>query len=143
MMDLIGAKFACAWELGNLDNRFCPYHYDLRNYVGLAVRVMRVCWRRLGGAQALTYVGGLVERAAVSSALVFVRGFRDLEEMGLCPICQEGFGFHGYCVCACCHIMHLDCRSSYEAHEHGRAPNQRPGCPVCWAEFDGFVCICV
>ena len=42
MMDLINAKFACAWDLGHLDARFCPYHYNLRKYEGLAVRVMRM-----------------------------------------------------------------------------------------------------
>ena len=79
-MDLINAKFTCAWDLGQLDARFCPYHYDFRHYVGLAGRVMRVCRQQSGGAQALTYVSGFVEQAAVLSARVFVRGFRDLEE---------------------------------------------------------------
>ena len=49
-MDLIEAEFARAWDLGHLDARVCLYHYDLRNHVGLAVRVMRVCWQQLGGA---------------------------------------------------------------------------------------------
>jgi hypothetical protein len=43
MMDLIGAKVTCASDVGQLDARFLPYHYDLREYVRLAVHVMRVC----------------------------------------------------------------------------------------------------
>ena len=100
---------------------------------------MRVCQQRLGGAQALTHVSVSVERAAAASVRVFVCGFRNLEEMGLCPICQEGFGFHGYGFLGCSHIMHLDCWVSYEAYEWGRAPHRRPECPICRAGFDGFV----
>ena len=43
LMDLIGAKVTCASDVGQLDARFLPYHYDLREYVRLAVHVMRVC----------------------------------------------------------------------------------------------------
>ena len=43
MMELIGDELTCACGFGHLDNRSCPYHYDLRGYVELAVRVMRVC----------------------------------------------------------------------------------------------------
>ena len=82
--------------------------------------------KRLGRVGVLAYVSGLVERAAASSARVFVSGFRDLKEMGLCPIFQQGIGFHGYGVLACSHIMHLDCLISYEAYERGRAPHRRP-----------------
>ena len=71
---------------------------------------------------ALTYVGRLVERAAMSAAHAFVRGFHDLNKMGLCPICQDGFklGRYGVLVCGC--IMHLDCRVLYEAYERGCSP---------------------
>ena len=43
MMGLIGVELSRACGLGHLDNRSCTYHYDFRDYVGLAVRVMRVC----------------------------------------------------------------------------------------------------
>ena len=43
MMDLIGAKVTCAGDVGQLDARFLLYHYDLREYVRLAVHGMRVC----------------------------------------------------------------------------------------------------
>ena len=43
MMDLIGAKLTCASDVGQLYARFLPYHYDLCEYVRLAVHVMRVC----------------------------------------------------------------------------------------------------
>ena len=92
-------------------------------------------------ADALTCVSGAVGGAAGSSAGVFVRGFHD--KMGLCPICQEGFDLGGYGVLSCSHIMHLDCRNSYEAHERGRAPNRRPECHIFQSMFEGFVCICV
>jgi hypothetical protein len=120
--------------------RFCPYHRELQHYVDLAVCVMKVCWRQLGVACALTFVDRAVERAAASTARVFVCGVQG--EMGLCPICQEGYELGGYGVLACSHIMHLDCRMSYEAHEQGQAPSRCPGCPICRARFEGFVCIC-
>ena len=43
MMDLIGAELTRASDVGQLDARFLMYHYDLREYVRLAVHVMRVC----------------------------------------------------------------------------------------------------
>ena len=43
MMDLIDSEFTRAGLLGHMDARFCLYQYDLCNYVGLAVRVMRMC----------------------------------------------------------------------------------------------------
>ena len=43
MMDVNGAELTCASDVGQLDARFLPYHYDLREYVRLAVNVMRVC----------------------------------------------------------------------------------------------------
>ena len=43
MMDLIDAKFTRAGLLGHIDASFFAYHNDLPNYVGLAVRVMKVC----------------------------------------------------------------------------------------------------
>ena len=93
---------------------------------------------------ALTYVSHSVEGAAMSSAQTFVRGFRDLDKMGLCPICQDGFELGRYGVLACGHIMHLDCRVSYEAYERGReAPHRLPECSICNARFWGFVCICL
>ena len=97
----------------------------------------------MGGADVRTYVSSSVEQAAASSARVFVRGFHDLEKMGICPIFQEVFGMHGYGVLACSHVMHLDCRFSYEAHERGWAPHRCPECLICRAGFEGFVCICV
>jgi hypothetical protein len=87
MMGLINVELTCACSMGHLDHRDCPYHYDLRDYVGLAVRVMRVCCWRLGGVDALTSVGGEVERARSLAARAFVRGFCDAKKMGLCPIC--------------------------------------------------------
>jgi len=59
---------------------------------------------------ALTYVSHLVERAAMSTAQKFVRGFQDFDKMVLCPICQDGFESGRYGVLACGHIMHQDCR---------------------------------
>ena len=82
-----------------------------------------------------------MDRAAASSEHVFVHGFSD--EMGLCPICQEGFDLGGYGVLACSHIIHLDCWNSYEAHEQGQAPNQCPECPICRSGFGRFFGICV
>ena len=43
MLDLINVEFTRARLLGHMYARFCPYHHDLRHYVDLAVRVMRVC----------------------------------------------------------------------------------------------------
>ena len=43
MMDLICAELTCASNVGQLDARFLPYHCELREYVRLAVHVMRVC----------------------------------------------------------------------------------------------------
>ena len=97
--------------------RFCPYHRELQHYVDLAVCVMKVCRQRLGVACALTFVDRAVERAAASTARVFVCGVQG--EMGLCPICQEGYELGGYGVFACSHIMHLDCRMSYDAPMNG------------------------
>ena len=88
MVDLIGAELARASDVGRLDARFLPYHYDLREYVRL-VSVMLVCRGRLGNVDALTYVSRLMERAAPS--VCAKRGFRNLDKMGLCPICQDGF----------------------------------------------------
>ena len=82
-----------------------------------------------------------MERAAASSVCVFVCGFHN--EIGLCPIFQEGFDLGGYGVITCGHIMHIDCRISYEAHERGRARNRLLECTICHARFEGFVCICV
>ena len=42
MMRLVSVELRRACKYGHLNNRFCPYHYDLRDFVGLAVRVMRV-----------------------------------------------------------------------------------------------------
>ena len=41
-MDLIGAELTRASDVGLLDARFLPYHYDLSEYVCL-VHVMWVC----------------------------------------------------------------------------------------------------
>ena len=56
-------------------------------YLIIAICVSRAI-RNVG---ALTYVSCSVERAAMSAARAFVRGFRNLDKMGLCPICQDGF----------------------------------------------------
>ena len=85
---------------------------------------------------ALTYVSHSVERAATSSAHAFVRGFRDLNQMGLCLIRQDGFELGRYGVLACSHIMHLDRRVSYGAYEPGRqAPHRIPECSISNARF--------
>ena len=42
-MDLIVAKLTCASEVCQLDAMFLPCHNGLREYVRLAVHVMRVC----------------------------------------------------------------------------------------------------
>ena len=79
--------------------------------------------------------------AATSSALTFVRGFRDPDKIGLFPIFQDGFEFGRYGVLACRHIMHLDCRALYEAYEHGcQAPHRLPECSICNTRFWG-VCM--
>ena len=62
----------------------------------------------------LTSVSDKVERAGELLARAFVRGFRDLDNMGLCPICHDGYKLGGYSVLPCGHIMHLDCRFTYE-----------------------------
>ena len=56
-------------------------------YLIIAICVSRAI-RNVG---ALTYVSCSVERAAMSAARAFVRGFRNLDKMGLCPISQDGF----------------------------------------------------
>ena len=85
---------------------------------------------------ALTYVSHLVERAATSSAHTFVRGFRDLDKMEVCLVCQDGFELGRYGVLACGHIMHLDCRVSYGAYERGcQAPHGLPECSICNDRF--------
>ena len=80
---------------------------------------------------ALTYVSRSVERAAISAARAFVHGFRDLDEMELCPICQDGFRLGRYGVLVCGYIMHLDYRVPYEAYERGWAPHRLPECSIC------------
>ena len=143
MIGLINIEVTHACSIGHLDHRDCPYHYNLQDYAGLVVRVMRVCFRGLGGVDALTSVGGEVERARLLAARAFVRGFCDPDKMGLCPICQDGYKLGRYGVLLCGHIMHLDCQFTYEASERRWAPHQLPECSLCRAEFEGFVCICV
>ena len=100
--------------------------------------------RAIRNVGALTYVSRLVERAAMSAAHALVHGFRDLDKMGLCLICQDGFELGRYGVLACGHIMHLDCRMSNEAYERGcQAPHPLPECSICNARFWVCVCICV
>ena len=48
MTDVNSAELTCASDVGQLDVRFLLYHCDLREYVGLAAHVMRVCRGRLG-----------------------------------------------------------------------------------------------
>ena len=43
MIDLIDIEFTQARDLGYVDARFFLYHNDLHDYVGLGLRVMRVC----------------------------------------------------------------------------------------------------
>ena len=93
---------------------------------------------------ALTYVSHSVERVATSSAQTFVRGFRDFDEMGLCPICQDGFEFGRYGVLACGHIMHIDFWVLYEAYERGRRHlTAYQSVPFAMLGFGGCGCICV
>jgi hypothetical protein len=51
MMDLIHVEFTHSGSLSHMDNRCCPYHYDLCRYAGQAVHVLRVCRQQLGGGQ--------------------------------------------------------------------------------------------
>ena len=89
MMDLIGAELTCASYAGRMGARFLPYHCNVREYLCLAVHVMRVCQGQLGNVDALTFVSRSVGRAAISGACAFVRGFCNLDKMGLCPIFQD------------------------------------------------------
>jgi hypothetical protein len=143
MMGLIGDELDRACGVGHLDHHYCPYHFDLQDFVGLAVRVMRVCHRRVGRVDALTIVRERVRMAGESSARAFVSWRPDPDGMGCCPICQEGFELGGYGVLLCGHIMHRHCRLEYEAYERGRAPHRLPECSICRARFEGFVCIAV
>jgi hypothetical protein len=143
LMVMIADELDRACLIGHLGHRSCPYHQDLRAYVGLAVRVMRVCRRRVGRLGALASVRRSVTRAGVSSARAFVRFRHDLETMGLCPICQEGFELGGYGVIRCAHLMHRRCRVEYKAYERFRAPHRLPECSICRAPFEGFLCIAV
>ena len=77
MMGLINVELTRACSMGHLDHRDCPYHYNLRDYVGLAVRAMRICCWRLGGVDALPSVGGKVEQAGLLRE--FVSEFRNPE----------------------------------------------------------------
>ena len=43
MMGLIDVELTRACGFCHPDQKSCPYHYGLRGYVDLAVRVMRVC----------------------------------------------------------------------------------------------------
>ena len=45
MMELISVELTRACGLGCLDCRGCPYHFDLRYYVSLALRAVQVCRR--------------------------------------------------------------------------------------------------
>ena len=143
LMVMIADELDRACLIGHLEHRSCPYHQDLREYVGLSVRVMRVCRRRVGGVDALAIVREAVTMAGASSTRAFVRWRPNLETMGLCPICQEGFELGGYGVLRCGHIMHRHFRVEYEAYERGRAPHRLPECSICRAPFEGFVCIAV
>ena len=87
-------------------------------------------------SERVTLVGALL-------ACAFLHGFCDPDEMGLCPICQDGYKLGGYGVLHCSHVMHLHCRLKYEAYERGRAPHRLPECSICRAQFEGFVCIFV
>jgi len=71
-------------------------------------------------------------------AHVFVRGFPDPDEMGLCPIYQEGYKLGLYGVLQCGHIMHLHCRLEYEVYERGWAPHRLPECSICRDRLEVF-----
>ncbi len=98
MMGLVGAELQRACGLEHLDHQYCPYHYNLRDYVGLAVRVMRVCQRQLGRVDALVIVRERVRMAGELSAHAFLRWRPDPNGMELCPICQDGYKLGGYGV---------------------------------------------
>ena len=143
LMGLIGREFRTACKLGHLYHRFCPYHDDLRDFVGLAVRVMRVCHRRVGPVDALTIVRDRVREAGEISGRAFVRVRADPDALGVCPICQDGYELGGYGGFLCGHTMHLHCRLEYEAYERGHAPYRGPRCPLCGTPFEGFRYICM
>jgi hypothetical protein len=143
MMRLVSVELQSACKLGRLDNQFCPYHYDLRDFVGLAVRVMRVCHWQVGLVADLTIVRDRVRDAEKIFDRAFVRWRPDPNGIGLCPICQDGFELGGYGVPRCGHVMHLHCWLEYEAYEHCWAPHHLPRCFICAASFEGFQCICL
>ena len=74
MMGLVGVELTRACGLGHLDHVSCPYHYNLRDYVGLTVRVMWVCRRQVGRVGALATVSERVMMIGALSARAFVRG---------------------------------------------------------------------
>ena len=115
MMGLVGAELQHACGLGHLDHRYCPYHYNLRDSVGLAVHVMRVCHQQVGMVAALTIVRERMREVWEILARAFMRWRPDTNGMGLCPICQEGYKLGGYGVLRCVHIMQLHCWLEYEA----------------------------
>ena len=143
MMGLIGDELDRTCGVGHLDHQYCPYHHKIRDFVGLAVRVMRVCHWRVSRVDALGIVREMVRMAAESSARAFVRLCPYLDGMGVCPICQEGYKLGGYGVLLCGHIMHRQCRLEYEAYERSRAPHRLPECSICRSRFEGFACIAV
>ena len=83
MMGLIGIELDHACGLGHLDHQYCPYHYNLRELVGLAVRVMRVCQWQVGMVDALAIVRERVREAGEILARAFVRWRPDPDGMGL------------------------------------------------------------
>ena len=111
--------------------------------MGLAVRGMRVCRRQVVRVDDFVTVSERVLLAGGQSACACLLWCPDPNGMGLCPICQDGYGLGGYGVLHCGHIMHLHFRLEYEAYEHGQAPHRLPECSICKARFEGFVCICV
>ena len=141
MMGLVGVELHRACGRGHLDHRYCPYHYNLQDFMGLAVRVMRVCRRQVGMVDALAIVWERVRLDGEILARAFVHWRPDPDGMGLCPICQECYELGGYGVLCCGHIMHLHFRLEYEAYEPGRAPYRLPKCSICTAPFEGFECI--
>ena len=91
MMGLIGVELDRACGVGHLDHQYCPYYYNLWDFVGLAVHVMRVCHWQVGGVDALAIVRERVRKAGEISARAFDRCCPDPNGMGLCPICQDGY----------------------------------------------------
>jgi hypothetical protein len=139
-LNMITREFCRARDKGYVDAINAPYHSDLRGYVLWATCVVRSFCQRLGVLDALELFRQALDWAATESTQVF--GRISGEEEDLCPMCQENIGASKYGIFVCGHIVHRDCCSTWENHEHVWAPNCLPRFPVCRVEFRGFVWIC-